>query len=203
MTVLYNLRDLRIGMDAIQQTRGQFDWVHNGEPFRVVFIIDDIETPSGMLLFFTHRSGRLSFEKPVIELSGGRYAITDNFFDDPDTWAALKRLFYRDGSSGREMTPKGFFEDLNKATPQSPRVLKRVEPHEGPRRDVEEEDKIYFCGWRTYQPGGRRPTTANLNKTRAKCGKVAYERCVKSQMSSCWTDIAERAVPYYDPPEEP
>lgn len=200
MTVLRNLRGLHIAMKAAQQARAQFPWVHNGERFRVVFITDDPDVPDRMVLFFTHSSGRLSFEKPVTVLSGGAYAIAAGFQDDPEVYAKLRRLFNTGAESGRALEPTKLFEEFDKATPTSLYLVKRPEPHEAlTRRNVEEAEKIYFCGWRTYRPGGRRPTESNLRKTQLRCGEVAYQRCLKSHISSCWTDQPDRAVPYSDP----
>lgn len=200
VTVLRNLRVLHIAMKAAQQARAQFPWVHNGERFRVVFITDDPDVPSRMVLFFTHSSGQLSFEKPVAVLSGGAYAIHAGFQNQPGVFDALRRLFNTGAGSGRGLEPTKLFEEFDRATPTSLYLVKRPEPHEGPpRENVDEAEKIYFCGWQTYQPGGRRPTEGNLLKTQRLCGEIAYQRCVKSHISSCWSDQPGRAVPYADP----
>ena len=203
MTVLRNLKTLHDSMRSVRMARALFDWTHNGEVFRVVFITDDPDVDSHMVLMFTHGTGRPSFEKPVEVLTGGAYAIRELFFDEPGVFDELRALFRTGRDSGHHLIPKELFEEFDKAIPTSAAQVRRPEPHEMLlRRDVEEADKIYFCGWRTYPTSGRRPSPENLWKTRVRCGEVAWKRCVKSHISSRWSDLPEKQVKYTPPRED-
>lgn len=77
---------------------------------------------------------------------------------------------------------------------------RKVQPHEVAiyrRRDIPEADKIFFCGWRFYVGSDRH--ARNFNKTKALLGDEAYEFCKAHNISSCWTDCAERRKEYYTP----
>lgn len=79
---------------------------------------------------------------------------------------------------------------------------KKIQPHEVAiykQRDVAEEDKIYFCGWRFYLDSDR--DARNFDKTRKWLGGDAYNFCKKNNISSCWTDKDIKRKDYYTPQE--
>ena len=57
------------------------------------------------------------------------------------------------------------------------------------KRDIEEETKIYFCGWRRNAVG-QNVRDKNLEKTRSAFGDAKAEMCKRKNISSCWTDCA-------------
>lgn len=68
----------------------------------------------------------------------------------------------------------------------------RVQPHEVAiykRKNVEEAEKIYFCGWKFYADSDRH--ARNFEKTKEWLGDEIYEFCKKHDISSCWTDKFE------------
>lgn len=56
-----------------------------------------------------------------------------------------------------------------------------------PYRHVEEEDKIYFCGWNDHIKDKRK--AHNFDKTEFYFGKKIADYCRKNNISSRWTDI--------------
>lgn len=93
-------------------------------------------------------------------------------------------------------SPAAFFTDFNG---RIPRVATRAgvpRPDEIAvyRRDVEEANKIYFCGWRDNTVRGENVTEANLDKTLKLLGQRARDFCEHHNTSSCWTDDPGRAV---------
>lgn len=79
---------------------------------------------------------------------------------------------------------------------------KKVQPHEVAiykKRDVAEEDKIYFCGWKFYSDSERE--AKNFDKTKKWLGDDAYEFCKKNNISSCWTDKDIKRKDFYSPQE--
>lgn len=78
---------------------------------------------------------------------------------------------------------------------------KKVQPHEiaiYKKRDVAEEDKIYFCGWRFYT-NSEHKNARNFEKTKKWLGDEAYEFCKQNNISSCWTDIELKRKDYSSP----
>lgn len=90
-------------------------------------------------------------------------------------------------------TPSVFLQRVNMAIvgvafrKTTPRDLSRY------RRDVEEADKIWFCGWRDNTSEGKHVTSMNLIKTRRWLGEQAYLRCKEKNISSRWTDDKTKA----------
>lgn len=77
---------------------------------------------------------------------------------------------------------------------------REIQPHEIAKYkqiDVDEADKIYFCGWKIYKDSKR--NAKNFEKTRKWLGDEAYEFCKKNNISSCWTDIEINRRDYYTP----
>lgn len=56
-----------------------------------------------------------------------------------------------------------------------------------PYRHVDEEDKIYFCGWNDHQKDRRQ--ARNFDKTEFFLGKAVAEYCRENNISSLWSDI--------------
>lgn len=76
----------------------------------------------------------------------------------------------------------------------------KVQPHEIAKykqRNVDEANKIYFCGWKFYESSER--NAKNFDKTKKWLGDEAYEFCKRNNISSCWTDIDLKRKDYYSP----
>lgn len=86
--------------------------------------------------------------------------------------------------------PITFFEVLNKRIPlkfsQKPKykyVLKVV----AKKRNIEEEDKVYFCGWKRNS-SSQKVRDKNFEKTRSAFGDKIAKMSKEKNISSCWTD---------------
>ncbi len=56
-----------------------------------------------------------------------------------------------------------------------------------PYRHVDEEDKIYFCGWNDHKKDKR--NAQNYDKTEFFFGKTVADYCRSNNISSMWSDI--------------
>lgn len=56
-----------------------------------------------------------------------------------------------------------------------------------PYRHVDEESKIYFCGWNDHQRDNK--NARNFDKTEFYFGKSVADYCRKNNISSMWSDI--------------
>ena len=57
------------------------------------------------------------------------------------------------------------------------------------RRQIEEINKIYFCGWRR-NPKGKTVSPYNNEKTRSAFGDKIAKLSLERNISSCWTDVS-------------
>lgn len=98
-------------------------------------------------------------------------------------------------------SPNVFFEEFRIVIPlhTNPNNTPSITEIAVLRRDVDEEDRIHFCGWRTHDGITSNATTENLSKTQKICGRAAYEVCRAHNISSRWTDDKSLAKPYYPP----
>lgn len=91
-----------------------------------------------------------------------------------------------------KFTPLHFFEALNRRIPKKFTMrpdYKQVLKIAFKRRNIEEEDKIYFCGWRR-NASGQSVREKNLEKTRSAFGDEKAAMCKRKNISSCWTNCA-------------
>lgn len=192
MITLSNLRGLFKAMKAAGITRYKWRFVRGPATFEAIFLIE--ETPFELLLggIGTH------FGTSLRVFPGFRI---DPLLPKPDFGAlcdALQLTFDPD----RRFKPSDFFADLDKAIPQSVDLKTgRVQPHDvlSRRRNVEEADKIYFCGWKDNSLTGERASDANLKKTLEAFGQRVFELCKRRNISSRWTDDRDHAQDYHDP----
>lgn len=89
-----------------------------------------------------------------------------------------------------------FFAEFNEKIPATATDRARVLPHQiaSYRRDVEEADKKYFCGWRNNKLENKKVTLKNLEKTRALIDEKTYVFCKDHNISTRWTDEPRFAV---------
>ena len=66
-------------------------------------------------------------------------------------------------------------------------------------RNVADEDKIYFFGWRSHHLDNQHVTEENLEKTRFFFGAQVAEFCRCNNISSAWTDEREKAMTFQLP----
>ncbi len=91
-----------------------------------------------------------------------------------------------------KFVPYDFYKVLNERIPEkfakrpNYKDILKIIPK---KRDIEEETKIYFCGWRRNAVG-QNVRDKNLEKTRSAFGDAKAEMCKRKNISSCWTDCA-------------
>ena len=165
--------------------RYRFVYKHGKALFDVFFFIDE----SPFVLLFGVKGGALSFE---VEVKKG-FNINPKL--DNQTYKELCRILGLKFDPNNPFSPKKFFETFNKSIPKSASKKSEVKPqHIAQYRSIaEEEDKIYFLGWRDNKKRGERVSETNLKKTRDLLGKKAYECCKSKNISSCWTDDPGKA----------
>lgn len=90
--------------------------------------------------------------------------------------------------------PIDFFEALNNKIPK----ISQCKPNYtdvvtvvSKIRVVEEDDKIYFCGWKNNSTGYN-VSDINIEKTRIAFGDKVATMCKLKNVSSCWTDISSK-----------
>lgn len=64
-------------------------------------------------------------------------------------------------------------------------------------RQVDDADKIYFCGWNDHQKDNR--NAHNFEKTEFYFGKTIADYCRKNNISSMWSDIPREEKPFTNP----
>ncbi len=78
----------------------------------------------------------------------------------------------------------------------------KIEPDEiavHKKHFIDENEKIYFKGWRPHTTDGR--TVRNLEKTKELLGDEAYQYCKEHNISSCWSAQRAERKSYYPPNE--
>jgi hypothetical protein len=192
MYTLSNLRGLYKAMKDAGITRYKWRFVRGPAPFEAIFIIE--ESPFELLLgAIGTRFGTTLQVHPGFRI--------DALLPTPDFYALCDALqLTRDPS--RKFKPSDFFADLDANIPQTVDLKTgRVQPHDviTHRRNVEDADKRYFCGWEDNTKDGGHVSEGNLEKTRQAFGQRVYELCKKRNISSKWTDNPKRAQDYFDP----
>lgn len=163
---------------------------------------------------FRHRHGRATFDvlfftdtRPfelLFGCLGANFAMTvtvrPGFVIDPyldkESYRGLCDVLGLTPDPNNRFSTRAFFVEFDERVPRRATPAGVPHPHEVAvyRRDVEEADKIYFCGWRNNEVRGENVTKKNLDKTLMLLGRAAFDRCRRHNTSSCWTDDRARAV---------
>ncbi|GGK54524.1 DUF6037 family protein [Amphritea balenae] len=154
--------------------------------FDVFFFIDD----SPYLLLFGVKGGSFSFE---LKVENG--FVIDHKLDN-DTYRKLCEVLGLEYDPEKPFSPWSFFSEFNGKVPNSAFSNQKVKPQDvAPYKSVaEEQNKIYFVGWRDNYKWGTTVQQANLDKTKELLGARAYIRCKEKNISSCWTDQKDQAI---------
>ncbi|TNI11214.1 DUF6037 family protein [Aeromonas veronii] len=182
---LDGLVDLYRSMKDQGIDRYRFEYRHGRALFDVFFFIDN----SPFILLFGAKGEAFSFD---VEVKAG-FNIDPTI--DSDTYKELCKVLGLEYDPNHPFSPKGFFVQFNQNVPHTASVNAKAEPHEIAqyRKIAEEEDKIYFLGWRNNDLRGERVSETNLAKTKDLLGHKAYVRCNSKNISSCWTDDPAKA----------
>jgi len=180
---------LRVGID-----RAKFRVTHNHLAFAGVFLADSTPWQLGLACIGHNFTLRFDVSK--------RYEISTYIHDDA-TVEALRTALRTGAGSGHRFSPSEFLREIDAALPATMTKNDRPRPADMVlhRRDVEDAEKIYLCGWEAHERGGKRHVTAeNLHKTRALLGDADYAWCQRNDVSTKWTDDPARALRNLDRP---
>lgn len=175
------LRILHKDMRTKREERVTFPFEYNGKNFSCIFLTDVIP----YRLYLT----TLGLSPEVFELEIEKGYKTKCFMDDYQKLVDYLEIKY---NPTHTFAPFDFFEALNRRIPKE---FTRCPDYKdtlkiaSKRRKIEEEGKIYFCGWRRNAPG-QSVREKNLEKTRSAFGDAKAEMCKTKNISSCWTDCA-------------
>lgn len=167
------------------ETRSKIEYQHGQVTFDVIFLID--ETPFSLM--FGAKGHNVSFEFEV----GPGFTVVPNIAKN--AYRALCRALGLTFDPENPFSIRRFLEDFSDRVPHLLTTKREAKPHEVARhrRDVEDSEKIYFCGWRDNTKRSEQVSKKNLHKTRRLLGEAAYQSCLKRNISTCWTDV-ERDV---------
>lgn len=166
----------------------QFEYKHGKALFDILFFIVE----NSYVLLFGAKGENFSFE----------ITVSDSFEIEPyiesETYSGLCRVLRLRYNPDNRFSTRGFFEEFNQAIPRRARVTSIPEPHEIAiyRSVTEEENKIFFLGWRHNDIRKDQVSEANLMKTKTLLGYKAFKRCKDENISSCWTDDPIKAKKY-------
>ncbi|MEK4381965.1 DUF6037 family protein [Aeribacillus sp. FSL K6-2848] len=183
MLILSGLKDLYKSMRKNNIERYKFSFTFRGVNFDVMYFIDD----NPHILAIGIVAENYYFE---VEVKNGFKIIP--YIDNINRFCRILNFEYNPTSPFK---PAIFFKELNSKIPKNANKQNIPKPHEigQYRRNVEEADKIYFCGWRDNNARGHRVSKENLEKTRKLLSYKAYEMCKKKNISSLWTDDPNKA----------
>lgn len=182
MFELTGLKVLHKDMVKKGEERVTFPFEFNEKSFSCIFLTDIIP----YRLYLT----TLGLNPMVFELEIKRGYVVECYIQD---YSHLMNYLGIKYDPTHKFLPVDFFRALNdripsefKMRPDYKDIIKIVSK----RRDIEDEDKVYFCGWRR-NPIGQRVQEKNLEKTRSAFGDKKAEICKINNISSCWTDYED------------
>lgn len=182
-----NIEILHKEMKRINEYRITYSFSYNQKYFSCIILFDII--PYRLYMNALGKEN-LSFEFEINELYHCSSYI--EHYHDLINFLNIKY------DPNNKFSPNTLLKVLNNKTPtnynnKKPRyndVLKMVKKH----RKIDEQNKIYFCGWRK-NPINCNVTKENLEKTTSAFGYKFYRICLKYNISSCWTsDLNEEKL---------
>ena len=190
--VLNGLDPLVRQMRQLDLARIRFPYRHGRVNFDVFFFID--ETP--WCLLFGAKAYNLAFE---VTVRPGFEADTNLTRETYKGLCEAPGLTY---DPANKFSPRAFLEDFGRALPSVLSAKAALQPHElAPyRNNVEESEKIYFCGWLDNTQRGGQVSEGNLRKTSDWLGAATSQRCRQKNLSSRWSADASMAITYTPPP---
>ena len=188
---LNNLAVLHHAMVEGGISRYRFGYTTNGVAFQIFFFAEG----DPFELLFGCLANNSAFTINVDHL----YRI------DPalprDTFRTLCQALGLTFDPNNKFRTSAFFQSFSRAIPTTVEPAGRVRPRDiAPfSRDIEEADRVYFCGWRDNTVRGEHVSSANLRKTRDWLGLPAFLSCQRRNISSCWTDDPTRELAFTPP----
>ena len=172
---------IKLYNDMVKQgkLRVKFLFIYNHVEADVFFFID--ENP--MRLVFGIKHNNKYFELKL----DNNFTVKESF--DGNIYDLIIKSFNIKYDPEHKFKPIDFLTAFNKKIPQSIKNTIIVKPADIAKykRDVEEADKIYFCGWRENSDK-EHVSVKNLEKTKEYMGINAYNMSKQKNVSSRWTD---------------
>lgn len=190
--ILNGLKNLYGSMKAQEINRYKFIFTYNNINFDVFFFIDEqphFKLAFGVMIY------NFYFELPV------KKGFCIDAYLDNYTYNRLVEILQLKPSEDGPYKISYFFEQFNKNIPNKAKKQLEVKPYDIAKyiNDVEEADKIYFCGWLDNNKREYQVQDTNLEKTRKWLSYKAYVMCKEKNISSKWTDEKEKAKEFYLP----
>lgn len=173
------LESLHNNMKLNDMERVVFPFRYNEKGFSCIFITDILPY---RLYLATLGDNPITFELKI----NNKYE-TSSYMNDYSKLIEYLELKY---DPNHKFKPNDFFRSLNNNIPENCNNTpnyKDVIVIAASHREIEEPNKIYFCGWKNNIV--RNVTDGNLEKTRSAFGDELAELCRVKNISSCWTDI--------------
>lgn len=123
------------------------------------------------------------------------------FIEPKKTYWDLVNALKTTNDSANALNPREFFSQFNEnipkcANPKNVPTTSDIAPYYS---NIEEADKIYFCGWLDNNLRNNRVSDSNLEKTQRLLGKKAYEFAKRRNQSTRWTDERGKEVVLWFP----
>ncbi|MES0871531.1 DUF6037 family protein [Pseudovibrio sp. SCP19] len=187
MVQLSSLKSLYRNMKRERITRYKFRYELNHLIFECIFIID--------VKPFELAMGCLGHNFVLIFQVENGFKVEPFIKPEKTFWALINALKTHE-SSEHKFRVIEFLNELNSNIPAQVRENGRVTERDIVRLypDIEEPERIYFCGWRNNNLCGSNVTLKNLEKTRRLLGQEAFEFSKEMNESTRWTDKRERAI---------
>lgn len=179
MYELTGLRTLHNDMRLKGEDRATFPFEYNGKNFSCILLTDI----NPYRLYLT----TLGCHPIVFEFEVERGYKVKCFIEDYKKLVDYLDLQF---DPNHKFMPSDFFDVLNRNIPlefKEKPDYKSVLTVVSKRREIEDELKIYFCGWRR-NAAGERVSEKNLEKTRSAFGDEKADVSRKKNISSRWTD---------------
>jgi hypothetical protein len=180
MMKLDRLKSLYIEMKEANEDRQQFEFEYNGVLADVFLFIDQ----QPFIMAFGIKLTQTYFEVPV------KPGFIVNGYLDKELLDIIIEEFHIEYNPNHKYSPLDFLQAVNKQIPQTLKETRPVTPRNIAHyhRNVEDADKLYFCGFLDNSKARNKVTNENLIKTRLLMGEEAYQRCKRENLSTKWTD---------------
>lgn len=124
-----------------------------------------------------------------------------SFIEPRETFLALIAALKTGNNSSERFNATAFFSELNANIPAVARQDQQPTPTDIVRyyQDIEEAEKIHFCGWLDNTKQANRVSYRNLAKTRRFFGQDVAELAKRRNQSTRWTDQESQAKAFFMP----